>query len=92
MQLEEIRVTKEQVIQEDEAAEVEIKQLWKEANALQEKKDELMKNNSTIDNENKVIQKQFLEITSERNNILEKDKLLNAGYQVIHQNLESACD
>ena len=60
MQLEEVRVTKEQVIQEDEAAEVENKQLWKEANALQEKKDEMMKTNSSIDNENEVIQKQFL--------------------------------
>ena len=92
MQLEEVRVTKEQVIQEDEAAEVENKHLWKEANALQEKKDEMMKTNSSIDNENEVIQKQFLEITSERNKIVEKDKLLNAGYQVIHQHLESACD
>ena len=88
MQLEEVRVTKEQVKQEDEAAEVENK----EANALQEKKDEMMKTNSSIDNENEVIQKQFLEITSERNKIVEKDKLLNAHYQVIHQNLESVCD
>ena len=56
MQLEEVRVTKEQVKQEDEAAEVENK----DANALQEKKDEMMKTNSSIDNENEVIQKQFL--------------------------------
>merc|ERR1712106_907805 len=59
MQLEEVRVTKEQVVKNDEATELENKQLWKEANSLQEEKDKLMKINSMVDKENEVFQNKF---------------------------------
>merc|ERR1712106_415193 len=62
MQLEEVRVTKEQVLKHDEATELENKQLWKEANSLQEEKDKLMKINSMVDKENEVFQNKFFEI------------------------------
>merc|ERR1712183_718987 len=75
-----------------EAAESENKRLWKEANVLQEKKDELMRKNTKIDEDNEMLQKQFSDITAERNKIVENDKIVNTRYQVIHQNLESVCD
>ena len=79
---EKVRVTKEQVKRN---------KMKKQQNHKERKKTERKENYEQIKNESKIHKKnefnhyQFLEITSERNKIVEKYKLIDAHYQVFHK-------
>ena len=66
----------------------EHEQLLKEAQTRGEGKEALIKRNTEIYKENEELKRVFLQITDERNTMIQDNELLNAPYQLIQQNTE----
>ena len=88
VQLEKVKENKETIKKQDDAADVEHKQLLKEAQTLGEEKQALIKRNTEIDKENEKLKRYFLQIFDDRNTMIENNELLNAQYQVTQQNMD----
>jgi chromosome segregation ATPase len=88
VRIEEVKVKKEHLIEEEKLAEEENKLLWTEADRLQKKKDDLVGRNAEIDSDNDKVQAKLDADMKERSLIAAKNKDVNENLQAAHERLE----
>jgi len=78
-------------LKKDKSIKKEATNLWIEANSAKKRMEELIGLDVRLDADGKETWELFREINSEREKLIDQDKLLNARYEMIHSDIESIC-